>query len=91
MLTPTRLRLVVLLAIFVGVMLALRQAAHAAVAAGPLAWAVLMALIFAAGLLLENRRRFAEGRPPYSLAEARELAIPAVALAGILAIAFLAG
>lgn len=86
-LTP-RLQLVAMLAIFCLAMLGLRDIARLAVTGGPIAWLALMGAIFAAGLWLENRRRMADGRPSYSLAEARELVLPLAVLAGVLAFAF---
>jgi hypothetical protein len=88
MLTNRRLRLAAMTGLFLLAMLGLRQVAHASVAAGPFAWLALMGAIFAVGITLENRRRVAEGRPFYSAAEARELAVPLGALGAVLALAY---
>ena len=84
----TRLRLAIMLGLFVLAMLGLRQVAHAAVAAGPIPWLIAMGGIFAIGIALENHKRAADGRPSYSLAEARELVLPLGALAAVLALAY---
>lgn len=86
--TDTRLRYAAMFGLFVLAMLALRQLAHAAVIIGPLAWLALMGAIFWVGVSLENRKRAAEGSPPYSAAEARELVIPLGALAAVIGLAY---
>lgn len=88
MISNSRLLYAALTGIFLLVMLGMRQVVHAAVAAGPLPWLALMGGIFWLGIYLENRGRAADGRPPYSLAEARELILPLCAGAAVLAVSF---
>jgi hypothetical protein len=75
---------IVLAAVFLAVMAGMRVVVHAAVAAGPVPWIIMMGLIFAAALAIENAGRRAEKRPPYSWREAKELLVPLGCLAAIL-------
>lgn len=88
MLTDTRMRYAALTAVFLIVMLGFRQIAHAVVEAGFIPWLALMGGIFAFGIWIENRSRRADGRAPYSLAEAREIVLPLACLAGVLTVAY---
>ena len=90
MLTDARMRYAALTGVFILCMLGFRQIAGFVVAAGFLPWLALMGLIFWGAVALENRQRRLDGRPPYSLTEARELALPLGALAVVLLLAKLA-
>jgi len=77
------------LGLFILGMLGLRYVAHLAVAGGIIPWLGLMGLIFWAGVALENRQRAEDGRPAYSLSEARELLGPLAGFVAILVVAWL--
>jgi hypothetical protein len=81
---------VVAFGLFVLTMLGLRYGARLVVAGGPTPWLIAMGMIIWAGVWLENRQRAEDGRSAYSMSEARaDLLWPLIALAGILAVAWL--
>jgi hypothetical protein len=60
---------IILAALFFAVMTGWRIVVHPAVAAGPIPWLIMMGLILAAAIAIENARR-AEDRLPYKAASA---------------------
>ena len=75
-------------AIFIAVMLTVREAAHAVVAVGFIAWAMAFTAILSTGVAIENHDRRRDGLPAYSLAESRELVLPLCVLACIITISY---
>lgn len=81
-------RIVVAL-IFFGAMAVVAKAAHIVVDLGFIPWLLAMAGIFWVGIAIENRDRAAEGRLPFSLADARrDLLGPLPGLAAVLLVAW---
>lgn len=83
---------IILAGIFFAVMFGVKQVAHIAVDAGPLAWLALMGIIFWVGISIENSDRRKAGTPSYSWTDARkDMLGPFSVVAGVMAVLYLIG
>lgn len=74
--------------IFIAVMSAIKPVVRAVAEMGFVAWLAMMGCILFVAIMMENRKRAAEGRVPYSWAESHELIMPLLGLAAILIVAY---